>query len=252
MNFSEFILESAIEINKSMKDYAENLLKKILKIVDEHVTYTYLKKELNNKHIFTDEIDTKYGKFVVYSYLKFDTHHKALAGKGGQFKDENSIMLNLDEHDYNELKQRNKETISEHIRIIHHELVHIIDPKLNKPELLSKTKEQNKHHNLEVIRLKKELNTEKDPEKLKELEKELDSQIKKYYKFPWEIDAYISSEAEDYVQKILKFSRTKREALNYVKQMVPRTQVERIYLEDEIIKKRYIKYITKLIDKEFE
>jgi septum formation topological specificity factor MinE len=97
-----------------------------------------------------------------------------------------------------------------------------------------------------------QLSSEKDPEKIKILQDNISEIIKKYFKFDWEIDAYVSSEAQMIAEDILKKSRTKRDALEYIKNFVPDIPVLKFYKTQPTIWKRFIMHLTKIVERDYK
>lgn len=80
---------------------------------------------------------------------------------------------------------------------------------------------------------------------------QIEDKINQYVKFPWELDAYISTEADEVFEEIKKKSRSKKDALYYLKNIKPTTPNQKVYKENEKLWKRFILHINKLIERDF-
>lgn len=248
MNFSQFLNESAILLTKDMKIFSDLLVDKLVEICYSHVTYPYLTRQMDGKVVLEKEIDSKFGKDLIKVRLKIkDTNKEAVADI-----DNKEIIVYVSKDNYEKFKAKNKEFLTEFRKIIRHELIHLVDPKLNKDGLKEKSKEQIENLNKELINLTKKLKVETDKDKIQEIENEIDKNYDLYFKFPWEVDAYISTEAEEVFERILKNSRMKKDALYYLKNIKPLNSVQKFYHKHEKLWKRFVLHINKLIEREYD
>ena len=248
MKFSEYLSESAIVISDDMKKYTNTVIKKILEIIKKHVTYTYFQKENHRKNILHKNVDSKYGNYGVSTFI--NTYY--VENSPNAYATDFEIFLTIRKEDYEKLKENSPKEI-ENLRVtILHELVHIVDPKFRMKGGEQKTKTAISKNNKILDLYRQQYNQTASPEKRKEIKGEISKFIKNYYKFPWEIDAYISSQAELESEAIIKKSRTVHDALTYVKNYVPKGQAEEFYHDEPEIWKRFILHLTKLIHKGFE
>lgn len=248
MNFLTYLNESAILLTKDMKIFSDLLVDKLVEICYSHVTFPYFLREMNGKVILEKEIESTFGSFSVKVVLKISEN---VDNKAVVDVDKKKIVIYVDKKNYNSLKNKDPEIMKEFKKIIRHELIHIVDPKLNKPELSTKAANENKKLNNELVALTKKLNGETDKDKIREIELDIDKNYDKYFKFPWEVDAFISSEAEDVFERILKNSRMKKDALYYLKNLKPTTNAQKIYHKNEKLWKRFVLHVNKLIEREF-
>jgi len=248
MKFSEYLSESAIVISDDMKKYTETVIKKILEIIKKHVTYAYFQKENHRKNVLHKNVDSKYGNYGISTFLlTYYTENSSNA-----YATDFEIFLTIRKEDYEKLKENDSKEI-ENLRVtILHELVHIVDPKFRMKGGEQKTKTAISKNNKILDLYRQQLSQTESPEKIKEIRTEISKFIKAYYKFPWEIDAYISSQAEVEAEAIIKKSKNIHAALTYVKNYVPKGQAETFYHEEPEIWKRFILHLTKLIHKGFE
>lgn len=258
MKFSEYLSEGIIEITPSMKSYVKDVTEIILDMIDESVSWEDFKKDYitskegsklkTGESIWSRDVSSKYGTEKIYTHL-------LLSGKNslsGLINGKRIIFVYISEEDYKNLKKHKSSTITYIKDAILHELIHSVDPRKDKPEVHEKDKQTIRNYNKNKEDLRQKINSEKDPEKRMSLTAELKILINDYYKFPWEIDAYMSPSVHEVVSKILKKSKTKKDALNYLKNLTPETEVEKIYFDDEKIKRRYINSAVKLINKHYE
>lgn len=248
MNFSQFLNESAIMLTKDMKTFSDLLVDKLADICYSYVTFPYFSREMNGKIILKRDIDSDFGTFSINVILKIVENVKNEAVVD---VDKKEVVIYVDKKNYDLFKSKNKDFISEFKKIVRHELVHIVDPKLNKSDLSTKAKGDIKNLNLTLKDLQKRLKNETDEKKREEIEIDIEKNYDKYFKFPWEVDAFISTEAEEVFEKILKKSRNKKDALYYLKTLEPINYVQKFYKKDQKLWKRFILHINKLIEKEF-
>lgn len=247
MKFSEYLSESAIMISSDMKTYAESAIKKIQDVVKECVTYNYFCKKYDKKSVFYKEVDSKYGTFGVSTYIKIPISKHSPSAQAGYL---GTLDIYISKDEYENIDK--KETI-DHLRsAILHELVHIVDPKSRKTELKKSMQNKIRDFNIELKKNQKQLQSEENQEKRKIIQDEISELIKKYFKFDWEIDAYISSEAEMIAEEILKKSRSKRDALEYIKNFVPDIPVLKFYNTQPTIWKRFIMHLTKIVERDYK
>lgn len=248
MNFSQFLNESAIMLTKDMKTFSDLLVDKLANLCYSYVTFPYFSRELNGKIILTRDIESDFGTFSVKVVLKVveDVKNEAVVDV-----DKKEIVIYIDKKNYNSFKNKDKDFLTEFKKIVRHELIHIVDPKLNKPELSTNAKGDIKNLNLTLKDLQKRLKNETDPKKREEIELDIDKNYDKYFKFPWEVDAFISTESEEVFEKILKKSRNKKDAYYYLKTLEPTNNVQKFYKKDQKLWKRFVLHINKLIEKEF-
>lgn len=244
MNFTTFLTEASIQINKSMENFADEVIKKLYELIDSHVTYNYFEKKLDKKEIYSGEIQSKFSdkEVKVNLNIKDDDHNWA---------HNNVIWLTISEDLYNDFKKGGNK-FKNIRRSVLHELIHIIDPKLNNPELKEKSYKVIKSFTDDVEKLKKIIIYSKDFDEKQNAKNKLVKIFKEYYKFPWELDAYISTEAEEVFKDIKKKSRSKKDALNYLKNYTPENSLLKLYHEDPKVWKRFILSINKLIDRDFQ
>lgn len=245
MNFTTFLTEASIQINKSMENFTDEVIKKLYELIDSHVTYNYFEKKLNQKEIYSGEIQSKFGDKEVKVKLNVkDSKYEFW------IKDD-VLWITISEDLYNDFKKGGNEYKNVR-RVILHELIHAIDPKINKPELKEKSQKVLKVFHSNVEKLKKVIIYSKDFDEKQNAKKDLEKLFKEYYKFPWELDAYISTEAEEVFKDIKKKSRSKKDALNYLKNYTPENSLLKFYHEDPKVWKRFILSINKLIDRDFQ
>jgi len=244
MNFTTFLTEASIQINKSMENFADEVIKKLYELIDSHVTYNYFEKKLHQKEICSGEIQSKFGdkEVKVKLNIKDDDHNWA---------HNNVIWLTISEDLYNDFKKGGNKFKNIRSSVLH-ELIHIIDPKLNNPKLKEKSYKVIKSFTDNVEKLKKIIIYSKDFDEKQNAKRDLEKLFKEYYKFPWELDAYISTEAEEVFRDIKKKSRSKKDALNYLKNYTPENSLLKFYHEDPKVWKRFILSINKLIDRDFQ
>lgn len=247
MKFSEYLSESAIMISNDMKAYAELAIKKIQEAVKECVTYNYFSKKYDRKNVLYKVVDSKYGSFGISTYIKIPYSVNSPAATAGY---ESDLYIYISKEIYESIDK--KETLDDLRTAILHELVHIVDPKFKKIELEKTSKNKITQLNLELKDKRKQLSKEDDIEKKKIIQGEISDTIKKYLKFDWEIDAYVSSEAEMIAEEILKKSRTKRDALEYIKNFVPTDSTLKFYKTEPKIWKRFIMHLTKIVERDFK
>lgn len=246
MNFTTFLTEASIQINKSMEIFADEVIKKLYELIDSHVTYNYFEKKLDKKEIYSGEIQSKFADKEVKVKLNIDENSKY------HFWIKDDILwITFSEDLYNDFKKGGNEFKNVR-RLILHELIHSIDPKLNKPELKEKSDKVIKSFRDNVEKLKKIIIYSKDFDEKQNAKRDLEKLFKEYYKFPWELDAYISTEAEEVFRDIKKKSRSKKDALNYLKNYTPENSLLKFYHEDPKVWKRFILSINKLIDRDFQ
>jgi hypothetical protein len=79
MNFTTFLTEASIQINKSMENFADDVIKKLYELIDSHVTYNYFEKKLDKKEIYSGEIQSKFSdkEVKVNLNIKDDDHNWA-------------------------------------------------------------------------------------------------------------------------------------------------------------------------------
>lgn len=248
MNFSQFLNESAIMLTKDMKTFSDLLVDKLASICYSYVTFPYFSREMNGKVILERDIESDFGTFPVKVLLKIVENVKSEAVVD---VDKKELTIYIDKKNYDSFKNKDKEFLESFKKIIRHELVHIVDPKLNKPELSTKAKSDIMNLNLSLKDLYKRLKNETDEKKREEIEADIEKNYDKYFKFPWEVDAFISTEAEEVFEKILKKSRNKKDALYYLKTLEPINHVQKFYKTEQKLWKRFILHINKLIEKEF-
>lgn len=233
MDFKTFLTESAIVLTQEMKDFSKRAVDKLDELCYRYVTFPHFQREVSGKVIFEEFVETKYGTYKIKVRVK--TPEKTQSEAVADVKNK-EIIVYIDFENYKNFKTHK----SELIKVINHELIHLIDPKFNKDELLTKNLDKIKKFNLEIRELFKSGDKEK-----------IDDKIKEYVKFPWEIDAYISTEADEVYEEIRKKSRMKKDALYYLKNLKPTTQNQKVYKENDKLWKRFILHINKLIERDF-
>jgi hypothetical protein len=247
MKFSEYLSESAIMISSDMREYVETAIKKIQNAVKGCVTYTYFCKKYDRKSVFYKIVESKYGSFGISTIIRIPTNIHSPAASIGNF---GSLEIYISKNDYENIDK--KETVDHLTIAILHEIVHIVDPKDRKSELKKISQSKIREFNVELKKNQSQLSSEKDPEKIKILQDNISEIIKKYFKFDWEIDAYVSSEAQMIAEDILKKSRTKRDALEYIKNFVPDIPVLKFYKTQPTIWKRFIMHLTKIVERDYK
>lgn len=105
-------------------------------------------------------------------------------------------------------------------RAIIHELIHAIDPKLNKPELFDASWHESHRKNMSNPNY---------------------SNSNQYYTSPWEQDAFMSSEAYDQVAMWRRNGVDLERAIMEVKNHLPETMPEKYYFNDKKLWKKYLK-----------
>lgn len=233
MNFLSFLTESAIILTPEMKDFSERTVDKLEEICYRFVTFPHFQREVSGKVILDEFVESKYGTYKIKVRIKTPEKTQSEAVADVRNKE---IIVYIDYENYKEFKKRKEEFR----KIINHELIHLVDPKFNKEELLTKNLDKIKKFNLELRDLYKSGDKEK-----------IDDKIKEYVKFPWEIDAYISTEADEVYEEIRKKSRMKKDALYYLKNLKPTTNNQKVYKESDKLWKRFILHINKLIERDF-
>jgi hypothetical protein len=249
MNFTNYIKESALLASDDMKEYSQKVFSKILVDVLKYVTYNHFRKSVQDTEILSRDVSSKYGEYFVKTFYHIDPDFDGQASTNPETKE---IFINVSQDDYKKLNE-NSENVKKEFRLaILHELLHLHDPKLN-GELGKKIDASGKamKGEKEIRKLFKELKEETDKDKKKEILKSIKEWTDKYFKFPWEIDAYVSSEAELVFEDIVKNSRNKKAALEYVKNYIPEGPVQKLYKEDDKVWKRFVMHLVKLIERHY-
>lgn len=248
MAFTDFLNEGAIALSNSMKSFSEKTAEIVFSDLKKHVTYPFAKKKLNETIIHSGKIESKYGEFPITCKYMFNNDNTDAEIDG------NIIYINISEElhsliqDYygrynTKLKSKITNEYNELVKTINHELVHLVDPKLNKQKDKSFTLAKK---NEDVI---KELETRL--EKGEDVEDKLKLAYEKYLKFPWEIDAYVSSEANSRMNQYFRKGLTKNMIQSLLSNVEPKTQIEKFYKTIPNIWKRYTKYLYKLLEEHF-
>lgn len=248
MKFLQYLNEASIEINQSMKNFTDNVLIELDKLVKKYVTFNFFRKECDKLIIYNGKINHKFGDFKITVALNIVDK----STKGAGLTPDKILVIDFNKEQYQDFYNDNPKAYKDLEKIILHELVHVVDPKLNKPELKDKNYKQAISRNEKFDELIEKYVKEKDKKKKSEIRNELNSLIEKYYKFPWELDAIISTEAFNKFNEIKKKSKNRKEVLNYLKNVTPDNEILKLYHDDQKIWKRFILSINKLIDKEYE
>lgn len=250
MSFIQYINEGALAIDKEMKSFAEEAFQSVVDILKKHVTYPHAKDKLHHRVIFTKKVNDKDVSIVLSfddkkteSDLLAETHH----GKDILIPVRQQFHKDIQDY-FGRYNTSLKSTISKYhdkyIKALHHELVHVFDPKM-RGELKDKNTKKIVASNKRIHELESQLKAGKDVSD--ELEKEYD----KYRRFPWEIDAYLSSEATQRMDSYFRKGLTKNMIQKMLSNVEPRNSVEVFYKSQPDIWKRYTKYLYKLLDEHF-
>lgn len=249
MKLSDYlqINEAAMLVSKSMENYTDIVIDEIFKLVEEHVTFNYFKKECHKLVIHSAKVTNKHNEQKVDAVLFVEDK----ATRGAFMDDNKAIFITIDKVIYDGLKKSDK-TIIDHLKkSIKHELTHVLDPKTTKPGLKEKTLEKSNKIQTDKNKLVSQYHEEKDPKKKIELVRKIEAKMKEYYNQPIELEAYISTEADEAYNIIRKKSRTKKNATDYLKNFTPQNELQKHWHEDPKIWKRFILTINKLIDRDF-
>lgn len=233
VNFTTFLTESAIILTSEMKEFSEKALDKLEDLCYRYVTFPLFQREVSGKVIFEEVLYSKYGNYNIKVRIK--TPERTTTEAVADVKNK-EIIIYIDFENYKHFKKKK----SELLKVINHEIIHLVDPKFNKEELLTKNLDKIKKFNLEI----RDLYKNGTPE-------QIDDKINQYVKFPWELDAYISTEADEVFEEIKKKSRSKKDALYYLKNIKPTTPNQKVYKENDKLWKRFILHINKLIERDF-
>lgn len=249
MKLSEYIKldEAAMLVSRSMEKYTDIVMDELFKLVEEHVTFNYFKKECNKLVIHSSKVTNEYNEQKVDAVLFVEDK----ATRGAFMDDNKAIFITIDKFIYDGLKKSDK-TIIDHLKkSIKHELTHVLDVKTTKPGLKEKTLEKSNRIQIEKNKLVKQYHEEKDPKKKIELVRKIEAKMKEYYNQPIELEAYISTEADEAYNILRKKSRTKKNATDYLKNFTPQNELQKHWHEDPKIWKRFILTINKLIDRDY-
>jgi len=249
MKLSDYlqINEAAMLVSRYMEKYTDIVMDEIFKLVEEHVTFNYFKKECHKLVIHSAKVTNEYNEQKVDSVLFVEDK----ATRGAFMDDNKAIFITIDKFIYDGLKKFDK-TIIEHLRkSIKHELTHVLDIKTAKPGLKEKTIEKSNRIYSQKEELVKQYHEEKDLKKKIELVRKIEAKMKEYYNQPVELEAYISTEADEAYNIIRKKSRTNKNATDYLKNFTPQNELQKHWHEDPKIWKRFILTINKLIDRDF-
>jgi hypothetical protein len=232
-----------------MKSFSEKTAELVFSELKKHVTYTYAKNKLDRTKIYSAKIESKHLSANCTAYFIFSENDTINASLN-----DDKIYINIasDFHqliqDYfnkfdTKLKTKITNKYNELVKTINHELVHFIDPKTNK--LKDKSLKTASDNEKEISKLESQLNSGKD------VSDKLKLAYEKYLKFPWEIDAYISSEAESRMQSYFRKGLTKNMIQKVLSNIEPKTPIEKFYKTVPEIWKRYNKYLYKLLENHF-
>jgi molybdenum cofactor biosynthesis enzyme len=249
MKFNEYIQinEAAMLVSRSMEKYADIVLDKLFELVEEHVTFTYFKKECHKLIIHSAKVSNEYNEKKVDAVIFVEDK----ATRGAFMDDNKAIFITIDKFIYDGLKKSDK-TIIDHLKkSIKHELTHVLDPKTTKPGLKEKTLEKSNKIQREKNTLIKQYHEESDPKKKIELIRKIEAKMKEYYNQPIELEAYISTEADEAYNILRKKSKTKKNATDYLKNFTPQNELQKHWHNDPKIWKRFILTINKLIERDF-
>ena len=249
MKLSDYlqINEAAMLVSKSMENYTDIVIDEIFKLVKERVTFNYFKKECHKLVIHSAKVKNEYNEHKVDAVLFVEDK----ATRGAFMDDNKAIFITIDKFIYDGLKKSDK-TIIDHLKkSIKHELTHVLDPKTTKPGLKEKTLEKSNRIYSQKEELVKQYHKENNPKKKIELVRKIEAKIKEYYNQPIELEAYISTEADEAYNILRKKSRTKKNATDYLKNFTPQNELQKYWHEDPKIWKRFILTINKLIDRDF-
>lgn len=249
MKLSDYlqINEAAMLVSRSMENYTDIVIDEIFKLVEEHVTFNYFKKECHKLVIHSAKVKNEYNEQKVDAVLFVEDK----ATRGAFMDDNKAIFITIDKFIYDGLKKSDK-TIIDHLKkSIKHELTHVLDPKTTKPGLKEKTLEKSNRIQTQKEELIKQYHEEKDPKKKIELVRKIEAKMKEYYNQPIELEAYISTEADEAYNILRKKSRTKKNATDYLKNFTPQNELQKHWHEDPKIWKRFILTINKLIDRDY-
>lgn len=249
MKLSDYlqINEAAMLVSRSMENYTDIVIDEIFKLVEEHVTFNYFKKKCHKLVIHSAKVKNEYNEQKVDAVLFVEDK----ATRGAFMDDNKAIFITIDKFIYDGLKKSDK-TIIDHLKkSIKHELTHVLDPKTTKPGLKEKTLEKSNRIQTQKEELIKQYHEEKDPKKKIELVRKIEAKMKEYYNQPIELEAYISTEADEAYNILRKKSRTKKNATDYLKNFTPQNELQKHWHEDPKIWKRFILTINKLIDRDY-
>ena len=249
MKLSEYIKldEAAMLVSRSMEKYTDIVMDELFKLVEEHVTFNYFKKECHKLVIHSSKVTNEYNEQKVDAVIFVEDK----ATRGAFMDDNKALFITVDKVIYDGLKKFDKTVIDHLKKSIKHELTHILDIKTTKPGLKEKTLEKSNRIQTEKEKLVKQYHEEKDPKKKIELVKKIEAKMKEYYNQPIELEAYISTEADEAYNILRKKSKTKKNATDYLKNFTPQNELQKHWYEDPKIWKRFILTINKLIDRDF-
>ena len=250
MKLSEYIQinEAAMLVSRSMEKYTDIVIDEIFKLVEEHVTFAYFKKECHKLIIHSAFVSSPgFGEQKVECVLFVEDK----ATRGAFMDNNKAIFITIDKFIYDGLKKSDKIVIDHLRKSIKHELIHVLDIKTTKPGLKEKTIEKSNKIQRDKNTLIKQYHEEKEPKKKIELIRKIEAKMKEYYNQPIELEAYISTEADEAYNILRKKSRTKKNATDYLKNFTPQNELQKHWHEDPKIWKRFILTINKLIDRDF-
>jgi hypothetical protein len=121
-----------------------------------------------------------------------------------------------------------KQVDSEKLRIILHEMIHCIDPKLNKEQLFKE-----EWH-------KKNRGFMHDPNYMS---------YNHYFKTPWEQDAYMSSDAYHRISNYKRWGIPYFRVLTEIKNATPDSKAENVYYKSPKLWRKYLKMLSYYLNK---
>jgi len=252
-------------LSEDMKKFSEEAYVKISDtLADRELCKTYedAKKLLDDKVIFERTVThPKYGEESLSVKLTFDKDNIKLFK--AMFDNKSNVItvaipekifdniFNTVENKFNWYKENAKVDREDILTSINHELVHAFDPKL-KGEMGRKNFKKAVKQSKRMSRLQGLL----DNGYSEELEDELKMVSDKFDLTPWEIDAFISSEAESRVKKdfanMISRGVSRKNFQKIYSTIKPSTTIEKLYYKYPKIWKRYLQHLYKLIDQKFE
>lgn len=259
LSFSEWLNEGAISISLSMEEFAEKTFKHLESNIKKYQgNFDVIKRNLQDKILYHGEVENgKFGSKRIICRLDL-TQAK---GSGTYIIDKNTVYLHFTEAGVKAIfdNTKNYDNVKEEVeKTVKHELVHAFDPKLSKVRMPESEKFKNKvqaiHNKLEdqFTKLHGEDSDSLSNEEKDKLQKELDRQLAAYAKYPWEVDAYMSTEADQRVSKFIKAGNSYNDVKKRIANLNPVSTIEKIYNGSPKLWKRYISLIYKLASEKFD
>lgn len=254
-SFSDWLIEGAISISSDMTEFAEKAFDELEKRVHFfHGDPDVVDRNMSEKILNHGSIKNgKFGEFKGYCKFVMTKGQR----NAGFDTNKNVVRVYLKDRDIVSIftKNDNYQNVKDFfLKSVKHELVHAFDPKVKN---LTKTKKEKIDEvNKKIVSFHKKLFPDGidnlTPEERQKLEKEFNVELEKYAKYPWEVDAYMSTEAEEKVARLVKSGQSFNTIKRRIENIQPSSDIEKIYYNSSKLWKRYLSLIYKLLEAAFD